>query len=73
MYYPLTQVDLPTPTKADNTFKGWYTNPAFLGEPVTSVMMDRDRTVYAKWEEVVYMDKVRLVISLTTILHADRK
>lgn len=64
MYYPLTQVDLPTPTKADNTFKGWYTNPAFLGEPVTSVMMDRDRTVYAKWEEVVYMDKVRLVISL---------
>lgn len=64
MYYPLTQVDLPTPAKADNTFKGWYTNPAFLGEPVTSVMMDRDRTVYAKWEEVVYMDKVRLVISL---------
>ena len=64
MYYPLTQVDLPTPTKADNTFKGWYTNPAFLGEPVTSVMMDRDRTVYAKWEEVVYMDKVRLVIQL---------
>lgn len=64
MYYPLTQVDLPTPTKADNTFMGWYTNPAFLGEPVTSVVMDRDRTVYAKWEEVVYMDRVRIVISL---------
>ena len=64
MYYPLTQVDLPTPTKADNTFKGWYTNPAFLGEPVTSVVMDRDRTVYAKWEETVYFDRLRIVIGL---------
>ena len=62
MYYPLTQVDLPTPTRADHTFAGWYTNPAFLGQPITSVVMDRDRTVYAKWEEVVYYDKLRVII-----------
>lgn len=64
MHWPLTQVDLPTPTRADYTFEGWYTNPAFLGEPITSVVMDRDRVVYAKWEEVVYYDKIRLVIRL---------
>lgn len=64
MYYPLTQVDLPIPARADHTFAGWYTNPAFLGQPVTSVVMDRDRVVYAKWDEEVYYDKIRLVISL---------
>lgn len=64
MYYPLTQVELPTPARADHTFVGWYTNPAFIGQPVTSVMMDRDRSVYAKWEEIVYYETLRLTIAL---------
>lgn len=64
MYYPLTQVDLPTPARADHTFVGWWTNPAFIGQPITSVVMDRDRVVYAKWDEIIYQDKLRITISL---------
>lgn len=64
MYWPGTIVDLPEPARDGFTFEGWYTNPAFLGEPITSVVMDRDRSVYAKWDEIIIYDKVRLTISL---------
>ena len=64
MYYPLTVADLPTPERTGYTFAGWYTNAAFLGNPVTQVVMDRDRVVYAKWEENIYYDKVRLILAL---------
>jgi uncharacterized repeat protein (TIGR02543 family) len=45
---------LPTPTKDNHTFLGWYydsdfTNEAFAGDPLTS-----DVTLYAKWELNTY-------------------
>ncbi len=32
-------------------FKGWYTNEQYSGNPVTKIVMDSDKTVYAKWEQ----------------------
>lgn len=41
-----------TPSKAGYTFKGWYDNADFSGEPVTSISADAhdNITLYAKWE-----------------------
>ena len=44
-----------TPTKAHNTFVGWYTNSSFTGNPVKGTNMytyRSDITLYAKWEPV---------------------
>ena len=40
------------PSKAGYTFKGWYDNADFSGEPVTSISADAhdNITLYAKWE-----------------------
>lgn len=47
-----TEVDLSkyAPTKADCTFEGWYEDKE-LSKKVTTVKMDGDKTVYAKWTE----------------------
>lgn len=42
---------LPTPTKADKVFVGWYTTADFTGEAVTEAFNGK---VYAKWEDKVY-------------------
>ncbi len=49
-----TEVDLSgyVTTKAGFEFKGWFDNSDFEGEPVTSLTMDEDKTVYAKWEKI---------------------
>ncbi len=39
------------PTKAGYTFEGWYSDSALTNE-VTSVTLDGDKAVYAKWAEV---------------------
>ncbi len=39
-----------TTTKSDYTFDGWYTDEA-LTQKVTSVTLDKNMTVYAKWTE----------------------
>ncbi len=45
----LTLTELPTPTKADNTFGGWYTD-ATAGEKVElTKTYDADTTIYAHW------------------------
>ena len=47
---------LPVPTKAGNTFAGWYTTSDFSGEAVTSIAADAvsDVTLYAKWTPNTY-------------------
>ena len=44
-------VTLPTPTKAGNTFGGWYTSSTFSGSKVTSIAKGStgNKTFYAKW------------------------
>ena len=45
-----TLAELPTPTKNNNTFAGWYTdNNTFLNVFTTSTLVTQDVTVYAKW------------------------
>ncbi len=45
-----TEVDLSkyTTTKPTHVFLGWYFEPEFI-TPVTTILMDTDKTVYAKW------------------------
>ncbi len=38
-----------TPTKANYTFEGWYSEPEYTNK-VTSVTLDSNKTVYAKWK-----------------------
>ena len=38
---------LPVPTKNGSTFAGWYDNPEFSGEPITTV--NYNISLYAKW------------------------
>ena len=66
--YPATYtytetVTLPTPTKEDNNFWGWYDNAAFEGEPVTEITAGTTlgaKTFYAYWApkhtDVTYLD-----------------
>ena len=42
-----------SPTREGYTFKGWYDNPSFSGNPTTSIPVGStgDRNLYAKWTE----------------------
>lgn len=44
---------LPTPTRENYTFDGWYDNANFTGNPVTSIAVDTTgtQTFYAKWSQ----------------------
>jgi uncharacterized repeat protein (TIGR02543 family) len=46
-----SDVVLPTPSRPDNTFDGWYTSGSFTGEAVTNIPAGStgDKTFYAKW------------------------
>lgn len=46
-----TEVTLPIPTYTGHTFDGWYLANDYSGDPVTSVVMTGNKTVYAKWTE----------------------
>src|SRR5690606_24155374 len=46
----LTLGELPTPTKDDYTFKGWFLDAAKTTEATASTVVDKDITLYAKWE-----------------------
>lgn len=39
-------------------FKGWYDNENFEGEPITSLDVKKDMTLYAKWE---YISKYQII------------
>ena len=46
------ELTLPEPEKAGYKFEGWYTNPEFTGEPVTTVVASGNVTYYAKWTQL---------------------
>ena len=46
------ELTLPIPEKEGYRFEGWYTNPEFTGDPVTSLVVDGSCTYYAKWSEL---------------------
>ncbi|MEI3611565.1 InlB B-repeat-containing protein [Pseudogracilibacillus sp. SO30301A] len=45
--------------KSGHTFEGWYDNPSFEGEKVTSISTGNygDKTFYAKWKELTDVDE----------------
>ncbi len=52
-FYINTSVSkLPTPTKPDYTFSGWYDNPSFNGNKITSIngSIAKDVNLYAKYQ-----------------------
>lgn len=57
VYYQ-DDLDLPTPCKNGNTFKGWYDNAALTGNKLDEQTMwdslAENVTFYAKWEENTY-------------------
>lgn len=46
------EYELPVPEKEGYAFEGWYTNEAFEGEPVTSVIAESNVAYYAKWSKL---------------------
>lgn len=60
------------PTRAGYVFDGWYTNANYTGSPVTSIKVDTDTRLYAKWREanttysVVYLKEVYNADGLAT-------
>lgn len=46
------KVILPTPTKTDNKFLGWYDNEGFTGDPVAEIPKGStgNKVFYAKWQ-----------------------
>ena len=57
--FDLTELgELRTPIKIYYVFRGWYDNPEFTGDPVTSV--SKATTLYAKWEEEVPVDRITI-------------
>lgn len=56
---------LPTPTRDGYKFQGWYDNAEFEGAAITTLPIEpidaetlTDKTLYAKWEEIVYFNIV---------------
>lgn len=49
-----TVIDLASysPSKANFTFAGWFEDEA-LTQPISSVILTADKTVYAKWEDMI--------------------
>lgn len=48
--YNTTATDFPTPTREGWTFLGWFEH-ATAGEPITSILIDTNKTIYAQWEK----------------------
>ena len=48
------KIELFAPSKEHHDFIGWYTNPAFAGAIVTSIDIDTDYDLYAKFEPTQY-------------------
>ena len=50
LYNQSVSVTSATPTRVGYTFAGWYKDPDFKQKAGTSVTLDKDVTLYAKWE-----------------------
>ncbi len=46
------EFELPTPKKEGYTFLGWYDNPEFNGEKITTITASKNMTFYAKWAKL---------------------
>jgi uncharacterized repeat protein (TIGR02543 family) len=59
-------ITLPTPTRADHTFLGWYESERFGGDPVTEIPQGSTgkKEFWAKWERVVGLDVVNAGLRL---------
>lgn len=58
--YEAAYGELPTPTKAEYVFKGWYTSKNGQGDPVTAaaiVQNASDHTLFAYWKDETAPDK----------------
>ena len=54
IYIHGTEAALYRPTKYGHTFGGWYTNPNFQGDAITTLKNETgDITLYARWNRVV--------------------
>ncbi len=40
------------PDRGGYRFDGWYDNSDFNGSPITSILMNSDKTIYAKWTQL---------------------
>lgn len=60
-YSCYSEIVLEKPERTDYEFVGWYTNPDFLGEPITVISKGSsgDLDLYAKWKHVIAEYKVR--------------
>lgn len=54
----LTLGDLPTPTKDNHTFKGWFLDANKTTEATAATVVAKDITLYAKWELTVILPEV---------------
>lgn len=43
--------ELPVPTKDGYTFEGWYLTADFSGDKITSIKVEKECTLYAKWAQ----------------------
>src|SRR5690554_4213713 len=50
--------DLPTPTKDDHEFKGWFLDAAKTIEATSTTVVDKNMILYAKWELTVILPEV---------------
>jgi uncharacterized repeat protein (TIGR02543 family) len=60
---------LPTPTRADFAFGGWWTGPGGVGSPITSsstVSATANHVLYAKWIDASDTEPPTVTISLPT-------
>ena len=58
-------VTLPTPTKTNSTFGGWYTNSGFTGNAVTTTSgLSTNLTLYAKWSSSTYQVATSFITSM---------
>ena len=54
----ITEEGLLTPVRIYYVFEGWYDNPEFTGDPITSVKLDT--TLYAKWSEETPVENIEI-------------
>jgi uncharacterized repeat protein (TIGR02543 family) len=50
----LTPFSLPTPTRSDNSFKGWYTATTGGTQITTSTVFNANSTIYAQWTAISF-------------------
>ncbi len=55
VYYYAQEMKLPTPTKPQSKFLGWYLDETFSGNPISNMPKDASgaHTLYARWEDSI--------------------